>query len=219
MRLRCAAAAARVRQRGPRARATAAAATWPGGRRWHSSMVSSRVGCDAIRPGTKQPAAAANGAKAARPLGFVRYREQMARMGAALSFRVPHADCDTASTKVSVRKGCIGDAVQSGRFAAGGIVTPSNPLMCGNQSDWWGFKNSGGIDLRNVDGLLRELAPGLATECSELKPIGPSEQRLLPGMARATGAGELRTACVIHALGPPTHHGPASEMQLREASP
>ena len=63
--------------------------------------------------------------------------------------------------KVLVRFGCIGAVASSGRLAAGGLVTSSNPLLCGNKSLWWGFSRK-----RNVDGLIRQIAgPGLAAEC------------------------------------------------------
>ena len=135
--------------------------------------------------------AAAPALPAAAGLGLARHREQTECAEAALSFST------AKGVTVLVRKGCIGDAAMSGRFALGGVVSAANPQMCGNDSDWWGFKG-----LANVDGLLRGLAPGLAAECRKLAPVAPNGVRLLPGQARATVACELRASCVIHALGP-----------------
>lgn len=130
----------------------------------------------------------------------------------------------TSSTKkleVALSRGCLGEMATSGGLAAAGaIVTPSNPAMCGNLSNWWGFAGR-----RNVDGLLRELAgPGLAAECALLSPIAPesttnSTGKLLPGRARSTGAHRLLASKLIHVLPPSNyHHSPQeSEGLLRAA--
>lgn len=136
-----------------------------------------------------------HGGEPAVPHGFVRYRQQMARAGAPLSFRVA---ADYSPLKLCVRFGCLGAVAMSGKFAAGGIVTSSNPLICGNKSGWWGFSGR-----KNVDGIVREYAgPELARECDALSPVGPDGQRLLPCTVRATGAHSLKARKVLHAAGP-----------------
>ena len=137
-----------------------------------------------------------HGGEPAVPHGFVRYRQQMARAGAPLSFRV--AAAAYSPLKLCVRFGCLGAVAMSGKFAAGGIVTSSNPLVCGNKSGWWGFSGR-----KNVDGILREYAgPELARECDVLSPVAPDGQRLLPCTVRATGAHSLKARKVLHAAGP-----------------
>ena len=133
----------------------------------------------------------------------------MADAGAPLSFRLPNA----LSVKLCVRFGCLGAAALSGRFVDGGIVTSSNPLVCGNKSSWWGFAG-----VKNVDGLLRKYAgPDLARECEELALVGPDGQRLLPGTALATGAHALPARHVLHAAGPTSQFPPPeSERILRQ---
>lgn len=131
----------------------------------------------------------------------------MAQAGQALSFR-PSRE---SALRLLVRYGCIGAAATSGRFEAGGVVTPSNALMCGNRSDWWGFAG-----VANVDGALRERAgPGLARECDALRPLTEGGDKLLPHTARATGAHDLRAAAVIHALAPTSYYSRDSELSLR----
>ena len=147
----------------------------------------------------------ANAAENAAPLGFVRYRQQMARAGAPLTFRLG------TQTRLAIRLGCLGAAATSGRFATGGVATSSNPLMCGNRSNWWGFQN-----LQNVDGVLREQAgPGLAIECASLAPVAPDGVKLLPATARATGAHGLAATCVLHACAPTSFYSDGSEAALR----
>ena len=132
----------------------------------------------------------------------------MAQAGQALSFR-PSRE---SALRLLVRYGCIGAAATSGRFEAGGVVTPSNALTCGNRSDWWGFAG-----VANVDGALRERAgPGLAHECDMLRPLTEGGEKLLPHAARATGAHELRAAAVIHALAPTSYYSRDSEASLRQ---
>ena len=144
-----------------------------------------RVGCTWRSPGETETATAA-------PAGFVQYRRQMAQAGAPLTFRMPSLEL-----KLAVRFGCIGAAAMSGRHA--GIVTPSNALLCGNKSEWWGF-----IGHNNVDGLLRNLAgPGLEQECDALPPVSPGiNDKLLPSTARATGAHALEARYLLHAHAP-----------------
>ena len=160
------------------------------------------------------------------PPGFITYRRQMAQAGAALSFRVPLlADEDhpqrqrrqsSSGVRVLVRMGCIGTAATSGRYAAGALVTSSNPQMCGNRSEWWGFTGR-----RNVDGLLRELAGrSLAEECEALGAasggVDADEQvKLLPRTARVTGAHALSAECLIHALAPSSYGAASAEHALR----
>lgn len=180
--------------------------------RTRSSVLDPRVGCNwrAAELRCASPHAEA-------PLGFVRYRQQMAARGAAVSFRLPSMSESGASCslKLLVRMGCIGAAATSGRFAVGGIVTPSNAQMCGNKSGWWGF-TSNGVPIRNADGAIRDAAgPGLAAECAAIATVGSEDERLQPGAARATGAHALSAACVIHALPPTSHRSPGSEAALR----
>ena len=89
-----------------------------------STRISHRVGCDwrASTATTSSPP----------PLGFVRFREQMAAAGAPLTFRIPPAT-------LRIRSGCLVEAATSGRFANSGIVTASNAQMVGNRSVWWGL--------------------------------------------------------------------------------
>ena len=148
-----------------------------------STRISHRVGCDwrASTAATSSPP----------PLGFVRFREQMAAAGAPLTFRMPDAT-------LRIRSGCLVEAAMSGRFADGGIVTASNAQMVGNRSVWWGF-----IGRENVDGALRAAAgPGLADECDALPAATPGGEKLLPSTARATGPHDLAAAAVLHALAP-----------------
>ena len=147
--------------------------------------LSLRVGC------SWRDAGAASSDAIAAPRGFIEYRKMMAQAGAPVTFRIP-----SLNVKLAVRFGCIGAAAMSGRYM--GIVTPSNALMCGNKSRWWGFNNA-----ENVDGLLRALAgPGLAAECEAIPNIPGGLEKLLPSRARATGAHDLHARHVIHALAP-----------------
>ena len=128
----------------------------------------------------------------------------MAEAGAALTFRV------AAPLKLQVRFGCLGDAAMSGRHAAGGVVTPSNPQLCGNKSGWWGFTG-----VANADGALRERAgAGLEAECDALPAAAAGGVKLLPSTVRATGAHGLRATAVLHALGPSSFHARESEAAL-----
>lgn len=143
------------------------------------------------------------------PAGFVRYRQQMAAAGQPVAFRLP--EHSSAAVRLLIRFGCIGAAATSGRFAAGGIVTSSNPLLCGNLSPWWGFTGK-----QNADGILREAAgPGLVAECESLPSIGPEGEKLLPGDARATAAHQLAADSMIHALAPTSHRSANGEKVLR----
>ena len=154
----------------------------------------------------------------AAPPGFINYRNALARAGAPLSFRVcrtgEHA-CGTMKTnlKLLVRMGCIGAAASSGRLAEGGVVTSSNPSMCGNKSQWWGFAGR-----RNVDGMLREMAgPGLAEECDAKREVQGAKagEKLLVGDVRATGGHALTVRYVLHALPPSSYYSARSEGALR----
>jgi O-acetyl-ADP-ribose deacetylase (regulator of RNase III) len=161
------------------------------------------VGCEWRRAG------AVGAAEAVAPLGFVRYRQQMAAAGAPITFRLPAAHGRTV--RLLVRFGCIGAAALSGRHDAGGVVTSSNPLLCGNKSLWWGFAGK-----QNADGILRKAAgPGLAEECDRLRAIGPDGEKVLAGGVRATGAHNLAAACVLHAVAPTSSRAPGAEALLR----
>ena len=143
------------------------------------------------------------------PVGFVRYREQVAQSGGALSFRIPPSEARPVPMKLAIRMGCIGAAVLSGRFSQGGVVTSSNAQMCGNKSDWWGFAG-----VRNADGAIRELAgPGLERECSSLS-CGADGERMLPTTSRVTGAHKLPAQALIHTLAPASYTSPGSERSL-----
>lgn len=173
-----------------------------------SAGISLRVGCTwrdtKLNPGSGQAVAA--------PLGFVRFRQQMVKMGAPLTFRVKLPIECSSSIRLMIRLGCIGSAAMGGRFAKGGIVTSSNPQMCGNKSSWWGFR-----DVQNVDGVLRDRAgEELAIECDQLPAVTPDGEKLLPGTARATGAHALAAERLIHALSPTSNYGTASEAILRQ---
>ena len=148
-----------------------------------STRISHRVGCDwrASTAATSSPP----------PLGFVRFREQMAAAGAPLAFRIksPHSAFARAASS---------SAATSGRFADGGIVTASNAQMVGNRSVWWGF-----IGRENVDGAMRAAAgPGLADECDALPAATPGGEKLLPSTARQPARTRLAAAAVLHALAP-----------------
>jgi len=149
--------------------------------------LSLRVGCS-----WREAGASSSDIVAPPGRGFVQYKKMMAQAGSPLTFRVP-----SLNLKLAVRCGCIGAAAMSGRYA--GIVTPSNALMCGNKSKWWGF-----IGAENVDGVLRSLAgPGLAEECEAIPAVAASGlEKLLPSSARATGAHDLNARHLIHALAP-----------------
>ena len=116
----------------------------------------------------------------------------MAQAGAPLTFRVP-----SVNLKLAVQFGCMGAAAMSGRYD--GIVTPSNALICGNKSNWWGFTGR-----ENVDGTLRSFAgPGLAEECDSLPALAhDAEDKLRPAMARATSGHGLNVRHVLHAFAP-----------------
>ena len=179
-------------------------------RRPHGKMrgpLSFRVGCE-----WRSAAEPLNVGDIVAPAGFVRYRQQMAAAGAPVSFRLPSASNNVRTTQLFVRLGCIGAAATGGRFAAGGIVTSANPLLCGNRSLWWGFKRR-----RNVDGIVHAAAgPGLAAECDALPAVGPEGEKLLLGSVRATGAHELVAKSVLHALSPTSHRSPRGEGVLRQ---
>jgi O-acetyl-ADP-ribose deacetylase (regulator of RNase III) len=169
--------------------------------------LSFRVGCE-----WRSAAEPLNVGDIVAPAGFVRYRQQMAAAGAPVSFRLPSASNNVRTTQLFVRLGCIGAAATGGRFAAGGIVTSANPLLCGNRSLWWGFKRR-----RNVDGIVHAAAgPGLAAECDALPAVGPEGEKLLLGSVRATGAHELVAKSVLHALSPTSHRSPRGEGVLRQ---
>ena len=143
------------------------------------------------------------------PPGFIRYRQQLCASGAPATFRLHPVE--RRPVKLLVRMGCIGAAALSGRFASGGIVTSSNPQLCGNKSPWWGF-----LGKQNADGALREAAgPGLAAECESLRAVGADGEKLLACGVRSTGAHRLAAARVLHALAPTSHRSPTAESALR----
>ena len=167
--------------------------------------LSARVGCTWRRGADQQ-----GGASPAVPAGYIRFRDQLAEIGGALTFRVP-ALTEDAPIRLQIRSGCLGDAAMSGRHATGGVVASSNPQLCGNRSGWWGFAG-----VTNADGALRERAgSGLEAECEALPPAAASGEKLLPSTVRATSAHALRTAWVLHALGPTSFHARESEAALR----
>lgn len=168
--------------------------------------LSARVGCTWRRGADQQ-----GGASPAVPAGYIRFRDQLAEIGGALTFRVPALTEDAQPIRLQIRSGCLGDAAMSGRHATGGVVASSNPQLCGNRSGWWGFAG-----VTNADGALRERAgSGLEAECEALPPAAASGEKLLPSTARATSAHALRTAWVLHALGPTSFHARESEAALR----
>ena len=163
--------------------------------------LSLRVGCSWRRE------AGAASSDIIAPRGFIQYRRALAQAGAPLTFRVP-----SCNVKLAIRCGCIGAAAMSGRYD--GVVTPSNALMCGNRSAWWGFM---GHD--NVDGLLRSLAgPGLGDECDAISPIAGGLEKLTPSSACATGAHDIPARHVIHVLAPASAYPRKSaELALRRS--
>ena len=163
--------------------------------------LSLRVGCSWREAGTI-PSASVEAA----PRGFIQYRKMLAQTGAPVTFRVP-----SANLKIAIRFGCIGAAAMSGRYA--GIVTPSNALLCGNKSKWWGFNGQ-----TNVDGVVRSLAgPGLAAECDSIPPaVAGGLEKLMPDSARATAAHDIAARHIIHALAPTSAFPrPSAEHALR----
>ena len=58
------------------------------------------------------------GASPAVPAGYIRFRDQLAEIGGALTFRVP-ALTEDAPIRLQIRSGCLGDAAMSGRHAVG----------------------------------------------------------------------------------------------------
>jgi len=145
------------------------------------------------------------------PPGYLRYRDQLSATGAPLSFT------PRSGLRLTLRKGCIGDAAMSGRHARGAVVSPGNKFMCGNANPhgWW-FKGR-----KNVDGKLRELGGnGLDVECDRLtETSGGTEAgaKLAVSSARSTGGHQLSVVKVIHTLGPQFNTKHAGPQQLKAA--